>query len=75
MRQLIIKVKLLLADNDRLDQMHDYVDTTEWKAFENIVMAAIIGVALRLTGECQDKWTRSTDDLSRKHRDINEQLL
>ena len=35
----------------------------------------VAGLALQLTGWCQDKWTRSTGYLPRKRRDITEQLL
>ena len=34
-----------------------------------------MGLALRLTGWCQNKWTSSTGNLPSKRRDITEQLL
>ena len=45
-----------------------------------VVMAALLGaqrsgIALPLTGWCQDKWTRSTINLARKRRDITETVL
>ena len=35
----------------------------------------IKSLTLRLTGWCQDKWTCSTGNLTRKRRDITEQVL
>ena len=34
-----------------------------------------VGLALRLTRWCQDKWTSSTGKLLRKRRDITEKML
>ena len=33
------------------------------------------GLSLRLTGLCQDKWNISTDNLTRKHRGITENIF
>ena len=43
-------------------------------------MAALLGLlvaelALRVTGWCQDKWTSSTGNFTKKRRDITEELF
>ena len=60
----------------------DHVQVIQ-KTLKLVVMVALLGtqgcrvagLALQLTGWCQDKWTSSTGNLPRKRRDITEQLL